>query len=789
MEFQEVTRTALGPARKRIGFQERFAQAETLPSMIRVPTGLGKTAAIVLGWIWRRFHAPPAIRKATPRRLAYCLPMRTLVEQTADSAKTWVERLSLTEKLAVHVLMGGEQTKEWDIHPERPAILIGTQDMLLSRALNRGYAVSRYRWPLPFGLLNNDCLWVFDEVQLMDVGVKTSAQLEAFRSSMGAFGSTQSIWMSATLEEDWLETVDLPKSSLGQPLELDAADHANDYVRKLWTAAKPLSSSAAPMGSAADCAQAIAEAHRKGTRSLAVFNTVDRAVDVYRRLQKRKDISAPVLIHSRFRPEDRKQHLEAFLDKGDAVAVTTQVVEAGVDVSATTLLTELAPWASLVQRFGRCNRRGDDKAARVIWFDSGEIDDKFKYAAPYDAEELRASRNLLRNLENVSLEALDRTKAEMPLEAAHVIRRRDMIDLFDTTPDLAGNDIDVSRFIRGGDEHDVQAFWREFEDTPAEAEPSPRREELCSVPVGRFREFYKKNKKNRSDIFRWDGLEDRWRKVEEDREIYPGQTFLVRCKAGGYDAEIGWNPESAAVEPLPAGDSRPRPEANGRDFENAPWMSIAEHTDDVAAELNAILEDAPVETAREFLQEAARWHDWGKAHPVFQGAVKKDEKCPRDWQKRLDIAKTPNGMKKYERTGFRHELASALAMLEAGMSDLSVYLAVAHHGKVRLSIRSLPKEKAPADTGRLYARGIWNADELPDIDLGGGVSASPTVLSLECMKMGRSATGKPSWAERMLRLRDEWGPFRLAYLEALLRAADMRASQKEARQSSEARNG
>ena len=41
--------------------------------------------------------------------------------------------------------------------PKRPAILIGTQDMLLSRALNRGYGMSRYRWPMHFGLLNNDC--------------------------------------------------------------------------------------------------------------------------------------------------------------------------------------------------------------------------------------------------------------------------------------------------------------------------------------------------------------------------------------------------------------------------------------------------------------------------------------------------------------------------------------------------------------------------------------------------------------------------------------------------------
>ena len=55
--------------------------------------------------------------------------------------------------------------------------------MLLSRALNRGYAAARARWPIDYGLLNHDALWVMDEVQLMDVGLATSAQLQAFRDS------------------------------------------------------------------------------------------------------------------------------------------------------------------------------------------------------------------------------------------------------------------------------------------------------------------------------------------------------------------------------------------------------------------------------------------------------------------------------------------------------------------------------------------------------------------------------------------------------------------------------
>ena len=42
--------------------------------------------------------------------------------------------------------------------------------------------------------------------------------------------------------------------------------------------------------------------------------------------------------------------------------------------------------------------------------------------------------------------------------------------------------------------------------------------------------------------------------------------------------------------------------------------------------------------------------------------------------------------------------------------------------------------------------------------------------------VGVDGVGEPSWIERVLRLRDAIGPFRLAYLEAVLRAADERAS-------------
>ncbi len=164
-------------------YQCRLARERVAGRAIHVPTGAGKTAAVVLAWLWRR----QVDKEHTPRRLVYCLPTRVLVEQVRGEVDRWVGRVA--SEVKAYSLMGGEVEEGWEMHPEQAAILDATQDMLL----NRGYAMNRYRRPVHFGLLNNDCLWVCDEVQLMGNGLGTTTQLHAFREEARTFGPAVAI--------------------------------------------------------------------------------------------------------------------------------------------------------------------------------------------------------------------------------------------------------------------------------------------------------------------------------------------------------------------------------------------------------------------------------------------------------------------------------------------------------------------------------------------------------------------------------------------------------------------
>jgi CRISPR-associated endonuclease/helicase Cas3 len=124
-------------------------------------------------------------------------------------------------------------------------------------------------------------------------------------------------------------------------------------------------------------------------------------------------------------------------------------------------------------------------------------------------------------------------------------------------------------------------------------------------------------------------------------------------------------------------------------------------------------------------------------------------------------------------------LEREILALDADQLNLLAYLVCTHHGKVRLAWHASPDDQAATDDA-LRIRGIRDNDSLPQLQLyaaGAQLSSLPaSVLDLAPSVAGLNPRTGQGWTERVLSLLDRHGPFTLALYEAILRAADQRAS-------------
>ena len=415
--------------------------------------------------------------------------------------------------------------------PDKPWVLVGTQDQLLSRALNRGYAMSRFEWPVRFGLLNQDCHWIIDEVQLMGPGLWTTSQLDWMRHKrFESVKPCRTTWMSATVGSTFLATTDRQRDGIAKVTTLASALVDNDPNpealprRKAMRAVSWFSPNNNNLPLSKQIADDVETKHRPGTLSLVVCNTVETAREVFLALT-----GGPprILITSRFRRQDRERHELRLLDfeakrkkvdgksiPDDAglICVSTQVVEAGVDISAHQLWSELPPWPSVIQRLGRLNRDGQIKRRRRT---SGR-------RRPRDGasgrESARTKQATSRSLKSFLMPCIRFRMSEPSLEpssnSGEAIRKRctaalqptltpmpralDVHGLFSTERDVHGGFTDVRAFVRGPDtDADVTTFWREWpRDPPPQGDDldGPEvdvREEGCQVAFFQLRDWLK----------------------------------------------------------------------------------------------------------------------------------------------------------------------------------------------------------------------------------------------------------------------------------------------------------
>jgi CRISPR-associated endonuclease/helicase Cas3 len=327
------------------------------------------------------------------------------------------------------------------------------------------------------------------------------------------------------------------------------------------------------------------------------------------------------------------------------IVVSTQVVEAGVDISSVRLWSEFAPWASVIQRLGRLNREGLQPDATAIFWLPGRSEEKDnergapneKRVGPYLQTDLDLAHKLLAAVEAGMAsgkgyrEALDavlttaESKKALEVEYDAVIRPHDFLELFETEPDLAGGFTDVSRYVRNQDRNvDAHVFWRGTR-VPAAGEPAASADELCPVPFYSLQSFLKASK--------WPALawnpeaadgEGRW-EAWRWSDVRPGMTLRLWAQQGGYSTNLGWTGDPTDRPGLVVAAERPPERLTGDPGSRGPhWVSLSDHTADVVAETEHLVKE--LELADEdgaALRVAARWHDVGKASPRWDAAIRK----------------------------------------------------------------------------------------------------------------------------------------------------------------------
>jgi len=904
--FTAFFRTATGGFTP-YGWQIQVA-IDGLPDVLPVPTGLGKTE-VALAWAWRLL----VDEQPEPRHLVVCLPMRSLVTQTVQRLKNYFK--ALTPKYSaievdIHQLMGGAIGDGWVGQPDKPWVVVGTQDQLLSRALNRGYAMSRFEWPVHFGLLNNDCRWLIDEVQLMGPGLWTTSQLDWMRRKrFPPLKPCPTTWMSATFGTSFLSTTDRTREGLGAPSSEQVGFEAwlqaaldGDQELSWWRAAKrpvewwkpsknakaDAAKSSTEDGVTPDAiAQVVAKEHQAGTLSLVICNTVDMAREVFRALCA----THKVLLTSRFRPEDRSLHEQRLLgfdanrksgtlpkDDPGLICVSTQVIEAGVDISAHRLWSELAPWPSMLQRLGRLNRKGDAQEARAwIWeTPKGSSRGNAERIGPYESADIDRAKKLVDAFAPISqtksfAEAIAELYKQREQEVREALqpkpsplpRALDVHGLFSTERDVHGGFTDVSAFVRGTDpDLDVTVFWRDWSgDTPPRGddldgpllEPA---QEGCPVSFVRVQKILENGK---GKAWLWDDETDRWVRVNH-WDIRPGMLIMLKRDVGGYEVKEGWTGDKSDVlaEVPRAGRGATLRDDTGTEV--GYWSRLEDHLADARREAEALCKTLALNGhARTAVIEASGLHDLGKAHPQWQTALPDrsgipnvllaksprvlavdvvgeaaavrsqvlrlrpaalslpDEARQREredvvrlrWaiderlrEDDLNSLRTTSGVRWAGhiqfRPGLRHEVASALAMWRkyrdggAKYPALAVYLAATHHGKARTVLRSttgeggdvfgvrsepgtlvLGSDQWPLDfsVAKDGAEGRWEGSEF--VLTGHGWTGLVADLLGPWRPEDKGDAGVvPETEPRHL------GPFALAYLEALVRVADWRASEK-----------
>ncbi len=419
--FQKLTENNPFPWQESL--YEKFIQGE-IPPAADLPTGLGKTSVVAI-WLIALITHPGKM----PRRLVYVVNRRTVVDQTTAEVERIRKRLEefpewrnalaklcaipADNPLAISTLRGQfADNREWCADPARPAVIVGTVDMIGSGLLFSRYTCGFKTRPHHAALLGQDVLLVHDEAHLEPAFQKLLADIVAEQSRCKEARPLRVLELSATTRK------------ASSPFSLTADDENDERVKQRLLARKHLILH--PIADEKQLPEELARlaaARRDSGRAVLVFaRLVDVAQRVAEALEKQK--LATVVLAGTMRGKERDELAQKnpqflrFLSpssrpenspppgEGTVYLIATSAGEVGVNISADDLICDLSTYESIAQRFGRVNRFGNtsDSTIELIYPENFKNDDALDAARARTLELLQhlkgdASPNALRKLD------------------------------------------------------------------------------------------------------------------------------------------------------------------------------------------------------------------------------------------------------------------------------------------------------------------------------------------------------------------------------------------------------
>lgn len=319
--------------------------------LIHAPTGLGKTWATAKGFI---DSLPKSPEKAPSNallgtRLLHVLPMRALASSVASDIATLLDSQGFA-KTYVPTIHHGQQ-QESEIFAERIGVttidqyLAGFAGAPLSFANKSGHAVA--------GAIIASYS-VFDEVHLLgpERGLPLLYAILQQRQRWGLLSAVMTATLPTSVRQYLCKEVGL------ESVQLSEADiQARDGWRKVTLTFE------GKVFDSKSVATKILGAQQSQGKVIAFVNTVDAAIELYKELENKISPECKLrVIHSNYAPSHRKEREKELLELfgrdsiAQAIVITTQVAEAGINISAPIVFSEIAPVDSLIQRAGRCAR-------------------------------------------------------------------------------------------------------------------------------------------------------------------------------------------------------------------------------------------------------------------------------------------------------------------------------------------------------------------------------------------------------------------------------------------------